>query len=157
MFRLLLFLGACEHTYIIRHDEYRRFQDAPSTEIAAERTEDGDAVWLDPGKIHVDKTSDWAVFAHGKPTRATAISGGVVLAAGLVTTIAGGLTWAHAASRCSGGGDFLSHLCSYPSPETMTIFGLGVTATITGALVLGIGELARSEERYRLPERTSSE
>jgi hypothetical protein len=149
MLRLLLFMGACDHTYIIRHEEYRRFLRAPSSEIAAERTEDGDAVWLDPRKIRVDKTSDWAVFVHGQRTRATAISGGVVLAAGLVTTIAGGLTWAHASARCSGAAGIL---CSYPSSETMTIFGLGVGATITGALVLGIGEVARSEERYRLPQ-----
>jgi hypothetical protein len=147
---LLLLFAACDHTYLIRHDEYRRFQHAPSTQIAAERAEDGQAVWLDARKIHIDKTSDWAVFAHGKRTRATAISGGILLAAGLATTIAGGVLWGRGANGCYSSDGFLDNLCTFPSEAALTTFSLGVTASITGGLVLAIGNFSRSEEHYRL-------
>jgi hypothetical protein len=146
----LLFFAACDHTYIIRHEEYRRFERAPSTQIAAERTEDGQAVWLDPRKIQVDNTSDWAVFAHGRRTRVTAISGGSLLAAGLVTTIIGGVLWGRGANGCYSSDGFLDNLCTFPSEAALTTFSLGITASVTGGLVLAIGNFSRSEEHYRL-------
>jgi hypothetical protein len=139
---LVAIAGACDHTYLVRHDDFRE-----TGELRAIRASDDSPVTVDATKVSVEALHFNVLTVHGKVTRAVNVAGAVNFGLGLVLTVAGGAIWGMAdAERRSCQAARQSFCFSIPEPGQI-VLGVGLGTLAIGGIVLAVGAARHPEEQ----------